>query len=470
MDQVDRCPGPGQQGPQQCPEPAPLGRRERPAPVQPREHGLRHGYQRPPVRQIQPPGGADGGPHNGRDVGVVEVTDEPEQQRHVRHPPRQRPPAEIGEQRAAAPVRPPRPEHVTGDDHDRQRDLVVGLRHTPTHPPDGVVIPPDRLTEHARAQESVDASLVHRHGGGIGVRFCHAGSIMGAGGIMRTRRLALRRADLDGGVCPVPEECVEALQHRDTVPLVLDHRLRGITAERLAFHSALRQDVEWQFGGIEWPADLRPGVLLTVAYRPAKDEVVVRTVPLVEPMRVDGVDYFHEYDPMVVTREHTPGNANWSKVLSTVRRLGRVFDDGSAVFPEADLLKRSRLGRGDRAAFLLRNAVEQLLREGYVTRVVGSVDATGHPSYPGVDGEEPAEMLLYAPLVEPAPTPTTPSTARAPTAASTGSTASCANCHPAPSPRSVSCHCTSRSSNRRSSTTPSSPPGYTFVKKHHRNG
>ncbi|WP_327003750.1 hypothetical protein OHA72_53265 [Dactylosporangium sp. NBC_01737] len=287
---------------------------------------------------------------------------------------------------------------------------------------------------------------------------------------MRTRRLALRRADLDGGVCPVPEECVEALQHRDTVPLVLDHRLRGITAERLAFHSALRQDVEWQFGGIEWPADLRPGVLLTVAYRPAKDEVVVRTVPLVEPMRVDGVDYFHEYDPMVVTREHTPGNANWSKVLSTVRRLGRVFDDGSAVFPEADLLKRSRLGRGDRAAFLLRNAVEQLLREGYVTRVVGSVDATGHPSYPGVDGEEPAEMLLYAPLVEPAPHPDDAVHGEGADRREHWVNGFLRKLPPGaqPSERQLSLH--QQIVEQEELDDAELPPGYTFVKKHHRNG
>ncbi|GAA3198447.1 hypothetical protein ACFO1B_02010 [Dactylosporangium siamense] len=284
-----------------------------------------------------------------------------------------------------------------------------------------------------------------------------------------SRRLALRRADLAGGLCPVPEECVEVLRHRGTVPVALEHRVQGVTAERHVFEAALRQDVEWQFHGVEWPADLRPGVLLTIAWRPAKDEVVVRTAPLVEPLRVDGAAYFHEYDPKVVTREYAPGQANWSKVLHTVRHLGRVFDDGSAVFAEADLLKRSRLGRGDRGAFLLRNAVAQLLREGHVTRVVGSVDPTGHPSYPGVDGEEAAEMLLYAPLVEPGPHPDEPAgegsdrrehwvngfLRKLPPGAQ-------------PSERQLSLH--QRTVEQEELDDAELPPGYTFVKKHHRNG
>ena len=74
-----------------------------------------------------------------------------------------------------------------------------------------------------------------------------------------TRRLALRQADLDGAVCPAPEECVETLRDRDVVPVVLEHRVKGVTAERQVHEAALRQDVEWQFHGVDWPADLRPG-------------------------------------------------------------------------------------------------------------------------------------------------------------------------------------------------------------------
>jgi hypothetical protein len=290
--------------------------------------------------------------------------------------------------------------------------------------------------------------------------------------IMRTvtRRLALRQADLDGGACPVPQECVEALRHRDTVPVTLEHRPRGGAAERLVVDAIPRQDVEWRLGGIDWPADLHAGVLVTVAWRPAKEEVVVRTVPLAEPMRVDGVDYFHEYDPKVVTREYTPGQANWAKVLHTVRRLGRVFDDGSAVFAEADLLKHSRLGRGDRAAFLLRNAVGQLLREGYVTRVLGSVDASGHPSYPGVDGDQPAEMLLYAPLVEPAPHPDDTVHGEGSDRREHWVNGFLRRLPPGaqPSERQLSLH--QQTVEHEELDDAELPPGYTFVKKHHRNG
>ncbi|MEV0568412.1 hypothetical protein [Dactylosporangium sp. NPDC050588] len=283
-----------------------------------------------------------------------------------------------------------------------------------------------------------------------------------------TRRLAVRRADLDAGVFDVPEECVEALRHMVTVPVALEHKAKGITTARQVFCAPLQQDIGWQFGGIEWPEDVRPGVFVTLIWRAAKDEVVLRTAPLAEPMRVDNAVYYHEYDPKVVTRDYKPGAANWSKVLHTIRHLGHVLDDGSAVFAEADLPRRSGLGKGSRGTFLLRNAVDQLLREGYVTRVDGSVDATGHPSYPALDGDEPAEMLLYAPLVEPAPHPDEPGEPsdrrehwvngflrRLPPGAHA-------------SERQLSLH--QQTVEQEELDEAELPPGYTFVKKHHRNG
>jgi len=219
-----------------------------------------------------------------------------------------------------------------------------------------------------------------------------------------SRRFALWRADLDGAVCAAPEECVAQLRERDTVPVVFEHRERGVTATRQVFETTLREDVEWQFDGVTWPDDLPAGTIVTVSWQAAKQEVVVRTTPLDEPVRVDGVDYFHEYDAKVATREFVPDQSNRAKVLHTVRKQGRVFDDGSAVLQDgAGLAGRCGLGRGKRGQFLLANAVDQLLREGYLTRVTGSVDSSGYPSYPAVDGQKTAEMLFYAPLVEPVP-------------------------------------------------------------------
>ena len=286
-----------------------------------------------------------------------------------------------------------------------------------------------------------------------------------------TRRLALWQADLDGGVCAAPEECVEPLRHRESIPLVLEHRAHGITPTRQVFGTSLRQDVEWQFGDIAWPADLRPGVLVTASWQSAKDEVVVRTVPLEEPMRVDGVDYFHEYDPRVVTREFSADKSNRAQVMHAVRRLGRVFSDGSAVLAESGLAAHCGLGRGARGTFLLRNAVDQLIREGFLTRVPGSVDSAGYPSYPAVDGQKAAEMLFYAPLVEPAPYPGDPDfpdaegadrrdhwvngfVRRLPPGAQ-------------PSEKQVTLH--ERAVETEQVASPLAP-GYTFVKKHHRNG
>jgi hypothetical protein len=278
-----------------------------------------------------------------------------------------------------------------------------------------------------------------------------------------TRRFALWQADLDASVCAVPEECVESLRHKVVVPVVLEHRDRGVTPTRQVFETALRQDVEWQFGDIRWPADLRPGVLVTVSWQAAKDEVVVRTVPLDEPVSVDGDAYFHEYDPKVATRDFTPDRSNRGQVLHAVRRHGRIFADGSAVLAEPALAAHCGLGRGARGTFLLRNAVDQLIREGYLTRVPGSADSAGYPSYPAVDGQKAAEMLFYAPLVEPIDIDGTDRqehlvngfVRRLPRGAR-------------PSEKQLTLH--ERAVEAEQIAPSPLTPGYTYVKKHHRNG
>jgi len=283
-----------------------------------------------------------------------------------------------------------------------------------------------------------------------------------------TRRFALWQADLDGGVCAVPEECVTFLRESDQVKVVLEHREFGLNATTQVFETELRQDVEWQFTGLVWPPDLRPGALVTVSWQAAKDEVVVRTAPLDEPIRVDGVAYYHEYDPRVVTRSFDPGRSNRGQVLRAVRKVGRVFEDGSAVLAEAELPKHCGLGRGAKGAFLLKNALDQLIREGFLTRVDGSVDSSGYASYPAVEGQKTAEMLFYAPMVEPAPYPGDPDFD------DEGSPGSERREHwvngfvrrlppgAHPSDRQISLH--------EQLTEAPLEPGYTFVKKHHRNG
>jgi hypothetical protein len=282
-----------------------------------------------------------------------------------------------------------------------------------------------------------------------------------------TRRFALWQADLDGAVCAAPEECVETLRHRELVTVVLEHRVRGTTPSRQVFETTLREDVEWQFTDIVWPAELRPGVLVTVTWQAARDEVVARTAGLDEPVRIDGVDYFHEYDPKVVTREFAPGTSNRGQVLHAVRRQGRVFADGSAVLDESGLAGHCGLGRGARGSFLLRNAVDQLIREGYLTRVSGSVDSTGYPSYPAVDGQKAAEMLFYAPLVEPAPYPDDPDSPDRPEHWVNGFVRKLPP-GAQPSEKQVTLHEQAVESEQ-IDTSPLAP-GYTFVKRHHRNG
>jgi len=222
---------------------------------------------------------------------------------------------------------------------------------------------------------------------------------------VRNSRFALVRADLEHGVCPLPDDLAESLKNREQVTVVFDHKSLGITPERETFESAVVLDPGWRLTGIAWPPDTRPGVLVSVSWKSAEDYVLLRTTALDEPIRVDGVDYYHHYDPTVITREFDPGLSNRGQVLNAVRRLGRVFDDGSAVFPEAELPAHCGLGRGKKGTFLLRNAVDQLLREGYVTRVTGSTGPDSELNYPAVDGEETLDLLFYAPLVEEAPLP-----------------------------------------------------------------
>jgi hypothetical protein len=222
---------------------------------------------------------------------------------------------------------------------------------------------------------------------------------------VRSRQFALVRADLEDAVCPVPDDLAATVAGRDSVTVVIEHRALGLTPGRESFEAATVQEPGLQLTGIAWPADVRPGVLVTVAWRPSEEYVVVKTTALDEPLRVDGVDYYHHYDPRVITREFDPGVSNRGQVLKAVRRLGRVFDDGSAVFPEAELPAHCGLGRGKKGTFLLRNAVDQLLREGYVTRVTGSTGPDGELNYPAVDGEDSLDLLFYAPLVEEATLP-----------------------------------------------------------------
>lgn len=262
-----------------------------------------------------------------------------------------------------------------------------------------------------------------------------------------SRRVALWRTDLDGGICPAPEGVGEARPESVTVTL----------GDRI-FESPVIEDVEWQLTGIEWPDDFHPGIIVTAVWH-APDAVHVRPFPLEEPVTVDGISYLYEYDPKVTTRDYTADASNRAKVLYGVRKHGRIFDDGSAVLAEDEILKRSGLGRGTKGQFLLKNALDQLIREGFLTRVVGSQG----PAYPPVDGDKPLDLLFYAPLVEPIPRPqddrqdhwVSGFARKLPRGSQ-------------PSSRQLAAH--ERAVELDGADPEPLAPGYTWVKRHHRNG
>ncbi|GLY07153.1 hypothetical protein Acsp01_75320 [Actinoplanes sp. NBRC 101535] len=291
-----------------------------------------------------------------------------------------------------------------------------------------------------------------------------------------TRRVTLWRADLEDAACGIPADIADAVGDREQIVVVLDHRTEGVTATKQTFDGARVRSADpdggWRLAGLTWPSDVRTGTLVAVSWHPGREEIVLRTIPLDEPLRIDGVAYFHEFDPAVITRDFDPGISNRGQVLRTIRQLGRVYDDGSAVFPEVDLPKRSGLGRGAKGAFLLKNAVDQLIREGYVTRVPGSLDDEGKPVYPAAEGADVVDMLFYAPLIEPvdAPGEHGEGTGEGYDRRDHWVAGFIRKLPPGAEPSTKQLELHQRAVENEQIGSGALAPGYTFVKKHHRNG
>ncbi|MEU4643399.1 hypothetical protein [Micromonospora sp. NPDC023814] len=222
--------------------------------------------------------------------------------------------------------------------------------------------------------------------------------------------VALHRAHLDGKWCPLPDGLSEDSPGRQ-LRLHFNHEARGGSSFARVQRVALRRrDGRWEIAGIQWPTELSPGTLVTVTVESARDVATAQTTPLPKLESVDGIQFSHRYDPRVVTRQNGPGAdahgrvpdlTDMSWVLHTLRKLGYLTEDGGAILAEDALVQNClRLGLPPQRARGVHKAVEQLVDDKALHRVMGSVDPDGRPWYPPRPGSRRVPLLRYVPRVE----------------------------------------------------------------------
>ncbi|MGN9811531.1 hypothetical protein ACTMSW_19515 [Micromonospora sp. BQ11] len=222
---------------------------------------------------------------------------------------------------------------------------------------------------------------------------------------------ALYRMHLEGGWCVLPPGELQPIEDRRRLKLRIEHRERGPAPTAAVQDVTLRRrGGQWEIGGIQWPADLLPGTVVTFRWRRGTARINARTALLPQPERVDDLEYQHRYDRQVVTRETAPGadqdrdipdlsDASW--VMRTLRKLGYLSVDGEAILAEDALVRNClELGLPPHRKERISPAVEQLLRTGRLHRVEGSVDYDGRPWYPPRPGHVHTLLLRYVPQVQ----------------------------------------------------------------------
>ncbi|MEH0841078.1 hypothetical protein V6U81_01615 [Micromonospora sp. CPCC 205711] len=224
-------------------------------------------------------------------------------------------------------------------------------------------------------------------------------------------RVALHRAHLDGHWCPLPDSPLSDDSPGRQLRLHLNHEAHGQSTFSPVQRVALRRrDGRWELAHLHWPADMRPGTLVTVTMHPDRDVATAQTTPLSPPERVDGVYFAHRYDVRVATRENGPGSDQYGRVpdltdmswvLHTLRKLGYLTEDGEAILAEDALVQNClRLGLPPQRTKGIHKAVERLIADHAVYRVKGSVDPDGRPWYPPRPGSRRFPLLRYVPRVE----------------------------------------------------------------------
>jgi hypothetical protein len=236
---------------------------------------------------------------------------------------------------------------------------------------------------------------------------------------------------LDGRL-PLPEQVVANMRMSGVAPrlrLLLTHD--GYELDR----GQAQQNTETalygpqpQLGGIDWPLEFFPGILLTCTWPRGGGVVRATSTLLGAPVTVDGMEIEHRYDASILTRDTAPGEARRGsrrttggstgpvgtltlaqRVLRAVRRLGLLDPQGQAVLARSSLAAAvyGTSGPGDTtgqaadadAQAALDQVIEQLVREGSLTRDVASVDASRYLCFPALPGLPQAEVIVYTPTV-----------------------------------------------------------------------
>lgn len=236
---------------------------------------------------------------------------------------------------------------------------------------------------------------------------------------------------LDGRL-PLPQQVVSKMR---MIGGALPQRLRLILAhDGYELHqSQMQQNTDTvlygpspQLGGIDWPLEFFPGILLTCTW-PRGGSVIRATSTLLDtPITVDGMEIEHRYDASILTRDTAPGEARRrtavaargstgpggtltlpQRVLRAVRRMGLLNTDGRAVLARSGLTTAlyGTTSPGDAirqaagADEALSQVIEQLVRDGDLTLDVASVDAAQHLRFPAVPDLRQVEVIVYTPAI-----------------------------------------------------------------------
>ncbi|MEU8435034.1 hypothetical protein AB0F18_19330 [Streptomyces sp. NPDC029216] len=231
----------------------------------------------------------------------------------------------------------------------------------------------------------------------------------------------LRAPDLSGGRLPLPRDVLDGLAPgRSTAGDDAAHRVRLLLTHDgadLPPHQATQSaecDGEGSLAGLEWPAGFFPGILLLLTWHRAGRVIQARTVRLPHPQTVDGEPVAHRYDRRVRTRDggggppgrgpaHSAADGAEALVMTAVRRLGLLDAYGRALLARDRLHTAVRLVMtdvpGHPAEPQVEAALQELLSAARLTLTRGSRGPDGRDHYPQRPRETTLELVCYTPLV-----------------------------------------------------------------------